>query len=304
MKKQLLSRLWIGPKGNSSSEPPNHPSSLLKRWEAERDVLSRSFNETLNVIQRTGWETLAVGSMAVDEMNFFYTVGVYDTFGLPELICVGLDVNVGGRALNHAVGLMRGGRDLSAGRIEGVLGPGIEVEFRAVDPKWLHRVMLRTDWYYRGEDVPVLQLIFPDLENHFQWDKEFNDHFRQPMLAPGSPPQDLERELWDSHDLMFDKKKWKFADQPSTRVMTSVAIEENREPLTYVAPYEDGAWMFLGDSIIESGAITSRLRRIVAADSAVNELADLPTGWVAVRDKVGWPWERRREEEDKAPLVN
>lgn len=277
---------------------PPFTSARLKLWRSRQPDLKANFVETLNKIEQFGWQTWSVGTNDPVASNFFYTVGVYDTLGLPELFTVGLPIEVGGSTLNYAVRQMREGKDLTQGRIRDVLGGDIEVEFQAIDPRWLHRVMLRTHWYYEGQDVPALQLIYPDLENRFQWDDCFSDVFAQPMLAPGYPMQDLEKEFWDSHDMSFDKAAWRFSDPPHTKIMAAEAVENGSEPITYVAHCEDGTWMICGPRMTESRPVTSRLRRIVASDKSIEALSDLPLGWTAVRDSPKEPWERYHDPVD------
>jgi len=57
---------------------------------------------------------------------------------------------------------------------------------------------------------------------------------------------------------------------------------------------DDGTWQFHpfdGQASAQHAAVTS-LRQIVAIDSTVSELADLPLGWHAQRDDRNSPWER------------
>jgi hypothetical protein len=260
----------------------------LQLWRS-RD-LNPNFSETLDKIGEFGWQTWSVFANETAD-NFAYTVGVFDTLGLPELITVGLPVETGAQSLNRAVAFMRKGVDLSKGRFRDIVGK-VEVEFLPIDPKWLHHLMLRTDWYYEGTDVPVLQLVFPDLENRFQWEDGFTDHFRQPMLAPGYPEQDLEGDLWDSHDRSIGASDWNFADPPQTRALFSQSVQNDEEPITY-ATRDDGEWLFLGDQMTDgAGPVRSRLSRALRKDPTLADLADLPVGWCATRSIVGAPWER------------
>lgn len=288
----------------STDEAVRFDSHRLRLWRSRAADLKPSFVETLDTIERFGWQRWSIASNEPDDLDFAYTVGLSDMFDFPELIAVGFPVKVGGAALNEAFEMMRQGRDLTQGRVKGVLGGNIEVEFHRVHPRWLHRVMLRAHWYYEGKDVPVLQLVYPDLENRFQWEDGFNEFFRQPMLAPGYPEQDLEKEFWDSHDMSFQRSAWRFPDPPSTRVMTSEEIESGQAGVTYVAHYGDGTWMFLGDAEADSPPQTSRLR-LVNADPSLVDIADLPRGWTAVRAGPGKRWERFEEsEEDDSTLLN
>src|ERR1700733_10523027 len=168
MSDNLLSRLRkrFDRSTAKANRVPSFTTERLQLWRS-RD-LSPHFSETLEKIEEFGWQTWSVFAKETAD-NFAYTVGVFDTLGLPELITIGLPVETGAQSLNRAVAFMRKGVDLSKGRFRDIVGE-VEVEFLPVDPKWLHHLMLRTNWYYEGADVPVLQLVFPDLENRFQWE--------------------------------------------------------------------------------------------------------------------------------------
>lgn len=270
--------------------PPVFDSDRLKLWQGRE--LNENFKKTIETIKKFGWQTWSV-SASDTSPSFSYTVGVHDLLGLPELIAVGLLDETGGSSLNRAVKLMREGVDLTKGTFRDIVGE-VEVEFLTVDPKWLHHVMLRTHWYYEGADVPVLQLVYPDLENRFQWEDGFTDYFRQPILAPGYPEQHLEHDFWASHDRNSCLFQWKFPDPPHTRVFLSGAVQAKTEAVTYVShDEEDGAWQFLDDGMADSGGpVISCFHHPIDADRTLEELADLPLGWYAVRATPDAPWER------------
>jgi len=274
----------------------NFTSERLKLWRGRE--LNENFTETLNKIEEFGWQTWTVGAEQL-KRNFSYTVGVSDIFGLPELITVGLIPETGGHSLNRAVKLMRDGIDLTKGRFRDIVGE-VEVEFQSIDPKWMHHVMLRTDWYYEGRDVPALQLIYPDLENRFQWEEGFNDFFRQPILATGYPEQQQERSFWLSNDRHSSLFRWKFADSPDRQVFVSRPVSTKEEDVTYVShDAEDGAWLFMGEALANDDVpVLLRLHEVVDEDRSLEELADLPAGWCASREAPGKPWERFESEED------
>ncbi len=153
-------------------------------------------------------------------------------------------------------------------------------------------------WYNGDADFPVLQAVYPDLENRFPEDTGFTEYFRQPLLQPETPMTTLEDDFWASADPNSSLFNWKFPDHPHTRVFLSEAVQSGREPITYVShDIEDGAWQFLGDSM--SGGlepVVSCFHHPVDDDPSLNELADLPLGWWAERAKPGDPWIRRQHE--------
>jgi len=69
-------------------------------------------------------------------------------------------------ALNEASKQLRGGVDLARGRHHSLVGK-VDCEFRPVDHKWIAQLMGSAVWCYAGTDFPVLQAVYPDLENRF-----------------------------------------------------------------------------------------------------------------------------------------
>jgi len=253
-----------------------------------------SFQSTLDNIGKFGWEAMLITGKE-QSSSFAYSVGLYDTLDFPELITVGLPLEVAHSALSYAVDEMKAGRDLTKGRYRGIVGQ-VEVEFRPVAQRWFRHVMCRTDWYYGygKKEIPSLQLIYPDLENRFQWDEGFNSYFRQPMLAPGVEDGPSEKDFWAANDPGSSLFNWKFPDPPHTGVFLSKSVQEKQEPITYVSHEEkDGAWQFLGPKMSDGGGpVISCFHHPVDDDRSLEELSDLPLGWYAVREKPGDSWER------------
>ena len=270
------------------SELPSFSTQRLSFWR-EQD-LSGSFLSTINHIEKFGCSVLYIEGDS--SSRFSYTVGVFDTSGHPELITVGLIEKTAHIALNAAEKLLRSGVDLTQGRYRMLVGE-VECRFAPVDPKWLHHVMGRADWYYTGEAVPVLQLIYPDHENRFQEEEGFAEYFRQPMLAPGTIEGTRELDFWAVNDPNSILSRWKFPDDPHTTAYLSQTVFDKEEAITYVSHDENGDWQFLGDKMADGGGpVISCLHHPIDDDSTIEEFHDLPTGWYATREKPGSPWQR------------
>ena len=89
---------------------------------------------------------------------------------------------------------------------------------------------------------------------------------------------------------------WRFADPPNVAVIANKKIIKSGDWIAYVTHDEDdGGWQFHnGDKLDESDAAVVSLGSIVALDASINELADLPLGWHAWRERKGSPWLRRK----------
>jgi hypothetical protein len=112
---------------------------------------------------------------------------------------------------------------------------------------------------------------------------------------------EVEEEFWASADPSSSLFNWKFPDSPHTGVFLSAAVQTGAEPVTYVShDIEDGAWQFLGDSMVGEGKpVISCFHHPVDKDPTLNELGDLPLGWCAERAKPGDPWIRREHEPEE-----
>jgi len=230
-----------------------------------------------------------------------YTVGVFDTSGKPEIITVGLLPERAHFALNEAARLLRSGVDITSGRHRDLIGE-VECEFRPVDPKWVEHLMGWAVWYYGGDDFPVLQAVYPDLQNRFPGEEGFNKSFEQPLMQPDAPMTRTEDDFWASADPKSSLFNWKFPDDPHTTAFLSETVQKGTEPVTYVSrDADDGAWRFLGARTSDGGgAVISCLHHPIDRDSSLAELADLPLGWYAIRARVEEPWIRRKHSANDA----
>lgn len=87
---------------------------------------------------------------------------------------------------------------------------------------------------------------------------------------------------------------WKFEDPKNVAVITSRGIMQAGDWIAFVSHDEDdGGWQFHGEHPTqEADAAVVALQSIVALDSSVQELADLPLGWHAWRETKDGAWQR------------
>jgi hypothetical protein len=257
--------------------------------------------EVISNIEEYGCHVVQVARSAGGP-GWSYSIGVYDSCAMPELITIGLRENTALYLLNEAAKGLRDGIDLSHGRHSGLLGT-VDCEFRPVDPKWVKHVMGWAVWFYEGDlSFPVWQAVYPDLQNRFPEDPGFDSAFAQPLLQPNVIATRIEEDFWASNDRNSSLFDWTFPDPPHTQVFLSESVHSGTEPVTYAShDSEDGAWQFLGDSM--SGGrkpVISCFHHPVDADPSLKELADLPLGWWAERTRQGEPWIRHQHEEEES----
>jgi Domain of unknown function (DUF4262) len=234
-------------------------------------------------------------------LGWSYTIGIFDTSGKPEIVTVGLPPETAHFALNESAKLLRAGVDLAKGRHRDLVGQ-VDCEFRPVDPKWIKHLMGWALWYYDGEAFPVLQAVYPDRRNRFPEDEGFDRAFDQPLMQPNAAVTRAENDFWASVDPKSSLFDWKFPDPPHAQAFLSETVHKGTEAVTYVShDAEDGAWQFLGNSMLDGGGpVLSCLHHPIDNDPSLAELADLPLGWYAERNKPGEPWLRKKRAPDDA----
>lgn len=192
-------RFGTQPNQVSSVHMPARPFATARTRGWLRSKL-RPFNrKEVKTIEEYGYQVLSVANSGSGLAGFTYTIGLFDTCGVPELIAIGLPPETAASVLNDAARLLRDGVVLSQGR-HGDLLENVECEFRPVDPKWINRLMLGATWFYRGDEFPVLQAVYPDLENRFPEDHDFDPMFAQPLLQPERNFGKAEEDFWKAHE--------------------------------------------------------------------------------------------------------
>jgi len=260
--------------------------------------LKAADEDTIANIEKFGCSVVHVRG-SDNSLGWSYTIGIYDTCGQPEIVTVGLPVETAHALLNNAADALRAHVNLGAGRHSDMVGD-VDCEFRPVDSKWVKHLLLWADWYYDRADFPVLQAVYPDLQNHFPEDEGFEEYFRQPLLQPDAPMTRVEKDFWASADPESSLFNWKFPDPPHTMVYLSKTVHEGQEEITYVShDVEDGAWQFLGDTMTESGGVISCFHHPIDKDPTLAELADLPPGWYAQRETPNAPWTRHQQDSEE-----
>ena len=140
--------------------------------------------KVLDDIAKYGWHCLSI--LEEDgEPPWAFTIGLFQTWGHPELIIFGLKSTVAHQILNVvAKGLAENRRiDLSRPS-DDLLQNGSCVFVEVPDSEYRERVGFAR-WYYEGNNFPLYQVVWPSREGYFPWHPKAPDGFRlrQPVLG-------------------------------------------------------------------------------------------------------------------------
>lgn len=137
-------------------------------------------------IERHGWHVALIPPIEDDpsSIGWAFTIGLFERFSHPELAVFGLDIAIAHGLLNAAGDSVRRGWRLEDGREYAGLLEGYSCGIREVAPAWVPVFFGNAQWHYRREDVPFLQIFWPDPARRMPWDEAFAREWRagQPLL--------------------------------------------------------------------------------------------------------------------------
>lgn len=224
----------------------------------------------------TGAESGAGEWRVVDADAYVYTVGLWHAFGSPELAVFGLPLPDLAALAEAVAEAAEGGAIIAPdGAPVEVAGPG-PVFPRPALARWHHRLFPEALRFYRGQPVPVVQLVWGDAAGRPPWVEGCDEQcrLRQPRL-------------WDRAGEVPWPDGWAFAVAPDTLVMTTAGVAYDGSPVTVVIHDEDGEWQFLDGDPDPAEVTFVHLAHVVDHAPEMAALADLPRGWEAARTEAG-----------------
>lgn len=119
-------------------------------------------------IETTGWHVIKVPEDDVGP-GFAFTIGLWRSYGHPELIAFGLPLDVLHELLNVGGEAVKEGASLRDGETDRLL-EGHRCALRDF-PEAARREFLGTALsFYRAEPFPAVQIFWPDRDGRFPWD--------------------------------------------------------------------------------------------------------------------------------------
>ena len=100
-------------------------------------------------------------------------------------------------------------------------------------------------------------------------------------------------DYWKKENENWPTDEWLFEDSPQTAVFTTRSIT-NKEKAVMIVFHdeEDGAWQFLDNGkICKEDAMIISLKEMIEIDPSIQQLAEMKTGYFAVRENTDSEWE-------------
>ncbi len=146
------------------------------------EELAQEEKKLIDHITEYGWHVLKVQG---DDSGpgFCYSVGLYKTFDVPELVIVGLPLDLGHEIINIIGDDISSGKKYHGGKYYSDIIEGYDCYLVSVDKSYYKEYFGYGIWYYKNEDFPVLQCTYPDKDNVYPWEWSEDERFYQPLLG-------------------------------------------------------------------------------------------------------------------------
>ncbi|MGC9667186.1 DUF4262 domain-containing protein [Planosporangium sp. 12N6] len=194
-----------------------------------------------DTVADAGWAVVAVSG----ETPYAFTIGLWHSYGLPEVAMFGLrgqDMQIW---LNNCGRILRDSRPpIADGTPFGGVLDRFPVQLRAVDPSWYRPLFGAMGGYYGSFDVPVRQLVWPDRDGIWPWHDAATVSCRERQPRAWVP---VDRHAEGGWRLVGElSADWPFPSlEPDTTVMVSAEVVAGELPIVAVTHDADGGWDFL-----------------------------------------------------------
>lgn len=137
-----------------------------------------SERKVIEDIASFGWHCVHVLAEG-DLPEYAFTIGLFHTYKQPELIIFGLPCKVSHPILGVAADTAKSGRILDLEQPSDELLNGASCCFAKVPTSKYGENVGFCCWYYRGNDFPLYQIVWPSREGLFPWHPKASREFRQ-----------------------------------------------------------------------------------------------------------------------------
>lgn len=246
---------------------------------ADKVYHTRDFDELLQRtkinIDKCGLQVISInGSEYLPP--FSYSVGVWQSYSHPEIICFGLKIDLMHAILNDVAGIIKRDGRLNVSVNYTNIFKDSDAQFLPVDPRNVGDYFGIALKYYKCDQIPAMQLVWTDQNNRFPWESDFQEGllYKQPLLDRNAGFKFREAKNLG----IFTTRQWLELDWPILRVVHDF----------------DGDWRFLtGDQLPEDGRLVC-LDEVVQKDATLNDVFNLEYGEVADRAHLRGKWTRRK----------
>jgi hypothetical protein len=146
--------------------------------------MDKGDKKLLRDIKKYGWHVLKV----MEDDNgpaFAYSIGLYKTFKHPEIIIVGLNLDLAHSLINNIGEDIKNGMIYKSGEFYADIIESFKCLMVSVSQDNYGEYMGYGYWFYKNYDFPLLQCIYPTVKGIFPWESSWPEEIKdiQPILG-------------------------------------------------------------------------------------------------------------------------
>ena len=129
--------------------------------------------ELLLRVKESGWQSTHVFADTDGDPSFTYSTGFWQALGRPEVIVFDFPARLAHDVIGQTFRLLSDGADIQTEKPVTNILSGESVYFFAVDEEAKSEYLLSSKWFYKGNQFPAIQMVWPDPSGSFPWQPNF-----------------------------------------------------------------------------------------------------------------------------------
>ena len=149
----------------------------------------RTEKRIIKDVEQFGWH-VALIEPNENGPSFAFTIGLWKTYGHPEIISFGLTTKTLHEILNNAGEKVKEGNLLTIAQDDMDIFETIPAQFITVDKNRFSDYFGYCMWFNDYKDFPALQLVWSDRQGRFPWYQQFETEFYDRQIILNSEYED------------------------------------------------------------------------------------------------------------------
>ncbi len=147
----------------------------------------KSEQKVIDDIASYGWHCVNIMEER-DLPPYSFTIGLFHSYGHPELIIFGLKAETAHKILAIAADAAKTGAPIDLSQPTDALLNNYACCFVQVPVTEYHEHVGYCRWYYQGNDFPLYQVVWPSRSGIYPWHPDATSEFRaiQPVISGSS----------------------------------------------------------------------------------------------------------------------
>lgn len=154
-----------------------------------KSASDKAEQKALDDIRKYGIHVISVSEDDVGP-GFLYSVGLFESYAHPEIIIVGLKQSLSHTLLNNMAHDIRNGRSFAGGEFHEDVLDEFLCYFGEVPRTYYPEYVGWANWFYEGDDFPLLQCVYPTVSGKFPWEADFPEDARWNCQLLTTPPKE------------------------------------------------------------------------------------------------------------------